>query len=179
MHCAQCHYSISYIRLKRQNKTKQEKSPQKENQRFPHSYNLLQNFNEKCAMVYIKNRYMPSLSWQIEMPVTNFCHQYLRAEAKPPEASTQVVGVWSVYGVLRHGDLEKSAFSNHWWIIGVSHIFSYITQMQITRDEASKATKAQRKFWKTDTIHNNLKWQVRVIILCKHTYVYCKQATKS
>lgn len=47
MHCAQHHYSISYVSLKRQNKIKQEKPPQNENQRFPHSYNLLQNFNEK------------------------------------------------------------------------------------------------------------------------------------
>lgn len=28
-------------------------------------------------------------------------------------------------------------------------------------------------------IHNDLKWQVKAMILCKHTYIYCKQATKS
>lgn len=56
---------------------------------------------------------------------------------------------------------------------------SHITQIYITRDEASKATKAQRKLRETDTIHNDLKWQVKVMILCKHMYVYCKQATMS
>lgn len=104
----------------------------------------------------------------------NSCNQYLRPEDKSSEASTEVVGVCSVYDTLRHDDLEESAFSHHWWIINVLYIVSYITQIYITRDEASKATKAQRKLRKTDTIHN-----VKVMILCKHMYVYCKQATMS
>lgn len=109
----------------------------------------------------------------------NSCNRYLRPEAKSSEASTEVVGMRSVYGTLRHDDLEKSAPLHHWWIISVLYIFSYIAQIQVTRDAASKVTKAQRKLWKTDVIHNDLKWQVKVMIVCKHTSVYCKQATTS
>lgn len=133
---------------------------------------------KSSAMVYIKNQYMPLLSWQIEMPVRNFCHHYLRLEAKPPEASTQVVGVWSVYGVLRHGDLEKSAFSDHWWIIGVLfRTFSHTSHK--CKSPEMKLQKQQKHRESSERLIHNLKWQVKVIILCKHTHVYCKQATKS
>lgn len=44
----------------------------------------------------------------------NSCNQYLRPEDKSSEASTEVVGMCSVYGMLRHDDLEKSASLHHW-----------------------------------------------------------------
>lgn len=149
MHCAQHHYNISYISLKRQNKITKT-TPKKKINIF-HIHTIYYKTSMKSsAMVYIKIQYMPSLSWQIEMPVTNFCHQNLRPEAKPPEASTQVGGVWSVHGVLRHSDLEKSAFSNHWWITGIFvHFLIHHTNANHQRwsSECNKSTEEVLKNW--------------------------------
>lgn len=46
----------------------------------------------------------------------NSCNQDLRPEGQSSEASPEVVGMCSVYGTLRHDDLEKSASLHHWRI---------------------------------------------------------------